>query len=124
MRAKKRGGGALVVALVTLAVIMLLSAAVLRSLVAARRQSLQSVKVLQASWLAESALERATARFAADPAYSGETWEVDLASNDEHSATAVVKIEPPSAAEGIRQVRAAAHVAGITVSRTLNLLSE
>lgn len=120
-RSHIRTGAALVVTLVTLAVIVLLSAAVLRSLVAARRQSLQSLKALQAGWLAESALERAAACLVANPDYRGETWEVEFARDGEHPAAAVVTIEVPTATADGRQVRAAAHFDGLTVLRTRSL---
>ncbi|MCR4413480.1 MAG: hypothetical protein NUV77_13750 [Thermoguttaceae bacterium] len=63
-----------VLACVGLAGLLMLSVA---RLAATRRIEVRQVgRALQARWLAESALDRAAARLAADPGYTGETWTV------------------------------------------------
>ncbi len=57
---------------------------------------------LQAQWLAESGLERAAARLAADAEYSGETWNIpakDLGGNE--AAAVKIEVKPaPGEAKG------------------------
>ncbi len=63
-----------VLACVGLAGVLMLSVA---RLAAARRADVRACgEALQARWLAESALDRAAARLAAEPGYTGETWTV------------------------------------------------
>ncbi len=45
---------------------------------------------LQTGWLADSGLDRAAARLAADPAYAGETWKINSESLGGPDAAAVV----------------------------------
>jgi Tfp pilus assembly protein PilV len=61
---------------------------------------------IQATWLAESALERAAAQLAADAAYRGETWTIPAKELDAHNA-AVVRIEVQTVSESpkARRVR-------------------
>jgi Tfp pilus assembly protein PilX len=72
---RTRRGAALAIALVTLLVATLIAASVIRSSLAAHRQSLQLQDELQAQWLAECAIERAAVKLAADSDYAGETWQ-------------------------------------------------
>jgi len=69
-----RRGAVLVFALVCLAVAALLLMSILRTAGGCHRISEASARQLQAVWLAESAIDRAAARLAADADYSGETW--------------------------------------------------
>jgi type II secretory pathway pseudopilin PulG len=65
---------ATVLLLASLAVAIAIFASVLK-LIAVQRQSVASqTRQVQADWLAESAIERAAARLAADSGYHGETW--------------------------------------------------
>jgi hypothetical protein len=52
---------------------------------------------LQADWLAESGLERAAAKLAADQNYSGETWEIAAADLGSGMAGAVTIVVAPHA---------------------------
>jgi hypothetical protein len=65
-----------VAVLVCLIVITLIGAALLKVSVAQRQLSKALERRLQAEWLAESGLDRALARLAADASYSGETWPI------------------------------------------------
>jgi type II secretory pathway component PulK len=72
----RKRGAALVVLIVSLAIAATLGVSLLR-LAAIQRRSLEIHEwQAQAEWLAESGLERAAARLAADPAYHGETWTI------------------------------------------------
>jgi hypothetical protein len=49
----------------------------------------------QAAWLAESGLERAAARLAADPGYRGETWTIPAAElGGQDGAVVRIEVEP------------------------------
>jgi type II secretory pathway component PulK len=91
-RAAGRTAAALVIALVALAIIGVLLVLLARQSALERRALEQDVWRAQAGWLAESALDRAAERLAADPAYRGETW--NLSADDlESGRAAVVVIE-------------------------------
>lgn len=72
----KRSGVALIVLLLGMAVAAAIFLSVLK-LVAVERQSVElQQRRAQAEWLAESAIERAAAKLAADEKYNGETWAI------------------------------------------------
>ena len=109
MRKNRRHGIVLLVILAGLAIAGVVIFSVLKS-AAAQRELLQTqYRQAQAAWLADSALERAAARLAADPAYRGETWTVTAA---ELTGTAggrvVIVVEPVAGEPARRRVRAAA----------------
>jgi hypothetical protein len=66
----------LISVLVCMAVAMLLVGSWLQTAAIERRQLRGQEDRLQADWLAESGLERAAARLAADESYAGETWRI------------------------------------------------
>ena len=91
-------GAVLIVAIVCMAVATVIFASLLRLAVAERRAVRAEAWRVQASWLAESAIERAAYRLAADADYAGETWQIPadaLGGEDD----AVVKIEVRPVAE-------------------------
>ena len=91
----RRRGAILVVALVCLGVAAVVFVAVLKMAAAERRGVQTEARRVQAAWLAESALDRAAARLAADPAYLGETWTVPPGVlNDFDSARVVIEVQP------------------------------
>lgn len=73
-RRSSRRGAVLVMAMVSLAVAAVLLVSIAKMAAAGRQAIRAEARRMQAAWLAESALERAARRLAADPAYSGETW--------------------------------------------------
>jgi hypothetical protein len=94
-----------VAVLVCLIIITIMAGALLRVGLSQREQVKAQEHRLQAEWLAESGIERAAARLAADPGYKGETWEVaarDLDSTDD--ALVSITVEPAHGSKG-RQVR-------------------
>ncbi|NQU24752.1 MAG: hypothetical protein HQ567_26005 [Candidatus Nealsonbacteria bacterium] len=74
---------------------------------AAGRNVLQSESQrIQAEWLAESALQRAAARLAADPDYAGETWNVSAVGlSMPQSAKVRIDVEPVAGRADRRLVR-------------------
>ena len=96
--AKGRRGVILVAVIVCTAVASMIFLSTVKTVAAGRRMMQEQSWRLQAAWLAESGLERAAARLAADPGYQGETWNVpaeQLAGSD----AAVVNIEVQPAGE-------------------------
>jgi len=94
-----------VAVLVCLIIITMMAGALLKAGLTQREQVKAQEHRLQAEWLAESGIQRATARLAADPDYKGETWEVparDLDSADD--ALVAITVEPARGAKG-RTVR-------------------
>ncbi|MEX2285766.1 MAG: hypothetical protein WD648_01675 [Planctomycetaceae bacterium] len=77
--ARGRRGGVLVVAMICLVLISLILSSLLKLSTMHHRQMRYEQQQLQADWLAESGLERAAGRLAADRNYSGETWKVSAA---------------------------------------------
>jgi type II secretory pathway component PulK len=80
--------------LVCLIVLTLIAGALLRVGAAQRDEIRAEERRLQAEWLAEAGLRRALARLDADPAYTGETWNIEareLGAAD--SATVAIAIE-------------------------------
>jgi type II secretory pathway component PulK len=90
-----RRGMVLVLVLVCLAVAASLVIVATRRAVTADRGAQTEVENLQAVWLAESGLERASARLAADSAYTGETWSIPAAELDgRHAGKVVTTVRP------------------------------
>jgi type II secretory pathway component PulK len=73
---RNRPGAVLLVVLICLAVSSLIFGLVLRTGLTERRLVRAQERQIQAALLAESGLERAAARLAADRDYQGETWTI------------------------------------------------
>ena len=92
---RSRRGAVLVAVLVCLVVIALMAATLLRLGLTRRARIRSEERTWQAEWLAESGLERASARLAADPAYRGETWDVSAADlGGRWRGRVVLEVEP------------------------------
>ena len=89
---RDRRGAVLVVAIVCVAVASILMVAIAQSLAAGRKTTQAGSWQLQAAWLAQSGLERAAWRLAADADYQGETWAIPPDQLPGHTG-AVVLIE-------------------------------
>lgn len=76
MNRVKRRGLALIPSMVCLLLVTLLSAALLKNAHMQRMLTRGEQRRMQAEWLAEGGLARASARIAVDPKYQGETWEL------------------------------------------------
>ncbi|MBC8356239.1 MAG: hypothetical protein H8E66_30035 [Planctomycetes bacterium] len=95
---RRRPGMIIAIVLVALLVVMLLGAALANAFIAQRQLSRRSEQQQQAFWLAESAMQRATYRFANEGDYEGETWQLspdDLVGGT-HAGVAVIRIEQVS----------------------------
>jgi Tfp pilus assembly protein PilX len=123
-RSHRRGAG-VVVALVTLLVVMLITATLVQSLIAAHRQARINQHELQAEWLAEAAVSRATAQLAARSDYTGEKWQATVSESggSEDIGVAEIRVEQPALQSSRVRVTVAAHYPDhawrrVTVSRT------
>ncbi len=91
---RNRRGAVLLTVLICLVIALAVGGAVLRTGLARRGQARAEERRLQADWLAESGLERASAQLAEAPDYAGETWQVpasDLGGRDDGSVTIAVE---------------------------------
>jgi len=106
-----RRGAVLIVVLACLAVTLLVMVSLLRLAAAERSQMQVGAWQAQARWLAESALERAAARLAADPKYNGETWSLAAEALGGRDGAVVkievvkIKVETPTGQPARRLVR-------------------
>jgi type II secretory pathway component PulK len=71
-----RRGAAMVMILTALALATMIFLAAAKLTIVQRRTIELSARQVQAEWLAESGVQRAAARLAADPKYRGETWNI------------------------------------------------
>jgi Tfp pilus assembly protein PilX len=91
-KGRRRGLTAIAV-LVCLIIVTLVSGAVVKVALAQRDWTRGSEHRLQAQWLADAGIQRAVARLAIDPGYTGETWEIsarDLDSTEPGAVTIAV----------------------------------
>ncbi len=105
-RKRRRSGIALALGLLVLGMIVLVFGVLLHRVHQARTVQSAEFRALQAGWLAESGLERASVRLAEDPDYSGETWVVpsaDLGGLD--GARVEIRVEPIDNQPALRRVR-------------------
>ena len=85
----RRRGAVMVMVLVCAMVALVIFASIVRLAAAGRRITDQQSRQVQATWLAESGLERAAWRLAADADYTGETWTISAEEFEVTDATAV-----------------------------------
>jgi len=93
-----RRGAVAVVALVCVAVASIFMLVMVRRALGEWKMVRLEARQVQCRWLAESALDRAAARLAADPKYQGETWKIPASrllgrEQAAESGSAVVKID-------------------------------
>ena len=107
--AKGRRGFIAAALVVTLMVVTLLGGSLLRTAMLRRLDLRSAENRLQAEWLAESGLGRASARLAAKSDYRGETWEVASAEfGGRADASVSIRVEPVPGKPDLRLVRARA----------------
>jgi hypothetical protein len=99
-----------VAALATLLVVTLVAGVIVRSRVIAHRQACQIQDELQAQWLAESAITRASAQLLRASDYRGETWQpkVQAAGGGGQSAAVEIRVLPIENASETRRIVAIA----------------
>ncbi len=88
-------------ALVALAFLAIVFAILMKLSLSERQQARNEERRLQASWLAESGLDRAWAKFSESPDYRGETWQISAETLRGRDAASVrITIEPLERAPG------------------------
>ncbi len=91
----KRRGAFTVIVLVCLLISTMVLGSLLKIALLRDRQLGREFSRVQTNWLADSGMERAASRLAADPAFSGETWKIDADRLGERDpAVVVIRIEP------------------------------
>ena len=101
-----RRGAILVAAMVCLAVAAVIFVAIAKTAATCRRLGEVQAWQAQAAWLAESAVERAAARLAADAGYTGEIWTLSAAEfGGADGAVVAINVEPIPETPGRRTVR-------------------
>lgn len=107
-----RRGAVLVVAMVALIVSVAVTLSMVRSALAERALVLSEADRMQADWLVEAGLERAAARLASEPDYSGEVWKPTPAEMPiDGTATVTVTVLTAADPAGGRRVTATAALA-------------
>lgn len=104
-----RRGAVLLIVLVALTVASAVLVSVVRLAAADRKAWQGEVRQVQAAWLAESGLERASARLRDDPDYRGETWTIPADALDgRHSGAVNIQVEPAADQPSQRRIRVTA----------------
>lgn len=125
-----RRGGVLVVAVVCLVVSSMILASLTQIAVLSHRQQRAEAARMQTAWLAESGLERAADRLAADRNYSGELWTIPAAElGGQHDGRVEITIASPRSDDRVVTVVAvypanAPGFAKVTKQVTLRLKSQ
>ncbi|HBO44107.1 MAG TPA: hypothetical protein DD670_09285 [Planctomycetaceae bacterium] len=101
-RNASRRGIALVTAMVCLAMVVVLMSLIVQVAMMRHTVARDELRQLQAAWLADSALQRAAARLAADREYAGEMWKIGAEAFDGRHA-GVVLIEVTASDEDARR---------------------
>lgn len=109
---KNRAGSILICVLVSLAIVTSIAASMLKTALDARKAVRQELQLSQTEFLLEAGVERAVAQLSADPAYTGETWQLTSAAiPGQESAIVKIKVmsmneEEPTRVEVIAQIPA------------------
>ena len=127
----RRGAFIIVVMVCLLVAGMLLGSLLKLALLQARQLECEQARQ-QAAWLADSGLDRAVARLASDPAYPGESWNIEAAQLGGSDAALVeIRVQQDETRDSHRAVVVAAtfsadgpHPARITRQTTINLSKE
>jgi Tfp pilus assembly protein PilX len=101
----RRRGLSIVPALACLVVVILFCGVLIRQVTTHRALVRSEEQRLQADWLAESGLARASARLAADRAYKGETWEIAAADLGGLAGTVRIEVGDVAGQAARRRVR-------------------
>lgn len=91
-------------ALAAVVILMMVVATLARIGVAERRQAIAEGRSIQADWLAESGLARASARLSESGDYRGETWDLAAADLGGRDGGRVVIVVEPSAGRPDRRL--------------------
>ncbi len=91
-RGRNRRGAILILAMVCVAITMSIMALLVRFALVHHATQKNQHRAAQANWLVCSALDRAAARLAIDPSYTGETWKIpaeEFLASEQASETAL-----------------------------------
>ena len=104
-RPSGRRGMVLLVVMICVALTSVVFIALLRLAIAQEEAVQTEARELQASWLAESAVDRAAAKLRADDAYRGETWNLPAQLlSGRNDAVVEIKIETVPDRPELRQI--------------------
>ncbi len=109
---KKRSGSILICVLVSLAIVTSIAASMLKTALDARKAVRQELQLSQTEFLLEAGVQRAVAQLSADPAYTGESWQLTSAAiPGQESALVEIKVmslneEEPTRVEVLAQIPA------------------
>lgn len=106
-KSSRRAGAVLIVAIVSLIVTSLILASLVQLAAICHQQERAEQIRLQAQWLAESGIERAADRLAADPKYAGESWQI-AATDFDSGAEGKVEISIAAETNGNQKITAIA----------------
>ncbi len=113
IRNHRRFGILILAVLACLALVTVLAGVWLRMLALERQQARSQQFTLQAEYLADSGLQRATAQLAANAAYRGESWEPSAdALGLPMPAKVIIEVEPKQDNPQARSIRVSAELAG------------
>jgi hypothetical protein len=99
-------GFVLIVFLVCLAIAAALIVGTARIAITSHKAAQTAAWSVQARWLAESGVERAAAKLAADAAYPGETWTVPAADlGGQEGGVVRIEVKTPAGMEKRRTIR-------------------
>ena len=101
----QRRGLAIIPVLVTLVLVTLYTGILMRQVANRRSTYREEERRMQAEWLAESGLARASARLDADRHYKGETWEIPAGELGGLDAVVRITVEPVNDWPARRRVR-------------------
>ena len=101
----QRRGLAIIPVLVTLVLVTLYTGILMRQVANRRSTYRDEERRMQAEWLAESGLARASARLDADRLYKGETWEIPAGELGGLPAVVRITVEPVNDRPARRRVR-------------------
>lgn len=103
---RERRGLIAVIFLVVLLLVSLTMASLVRAMLTQRELVRSGSIRVQADWLAQSALNRAAARLKAEPAWSGETWNLTAEELRQTNAAAItIEVRKDESRSTRRQVR-------------------
>ncbi len=107
----RRRGILILAVLACLALVTVLAGVWLRMLALERQQARSQQAVLQAEYLAESAIQRATTQLASSADYRGETWQ-PAANALATPAKVIIEVEPDKDNPQARSIRISAELVG------------
>ncbi len=106
IRACKRRGAALLVAIVCVSIAVAVMYGIVQLAVLAHREVDLEQRRAQASWVMESAVDRAAAQLAADADYVGEEWSLSAEElGTRYAAEVQIQVESVAGHADMRQVR-------------------